>query len=148
VPLRFVLEDLWGIRPLPEIESGLDPLERGLKLHQVLARFVEMAGHDLPPGEEAEKLLQQAARQVLGPALDDVHWQAEWRRWFGDQETPGLLPAWLALERERLAEGWRWLGAEVAFQGLTRPGWPFTLRGRLDRLDFHPEHRGTHRLGL
>ena len=53
--------------------------------------------------------------------------------------TPGLLPAWLDLERQRLAQGWRWLGMEVAFAGLARPGWPFTLKGRLDRLDFHPE---------
>ncbi|MGQ9687431.1 MAG: PD-(D/E)XK nuclease family protein [Desulfobaccales bacterium] len=136
--LRFVLEDLWGIRELPEIEAGLDPRERGAKLHQILARFAVLVDYELPPEEEALAVLEQAARQVLGSALEDVHWQAEWRRWFGDPGTPGLLPAWLALERDRQAQGWRWLGAEVAFEGLTRPGWPFTLRGRLDRLDFHP----------
>jgi ATP-dependent helicase/nuclease subunit B len=136
---RFVLEDLLGIRALPEIEAGLDPRERGQKLHDVLARFVNMAGSELPPAAEAEALLRQAAHEILGNATADVHWQAEWHRWFGDEQTPGLLPAWLARERERLAQGWRWLGAEVAFQGLARPGWPFTLRGRLDRLDFHPE---------
>jgi len=138
-PLRFVLEDLWGIRDLPEIESGLDPRERGAKLHQILARFATLVDFELPPEEEALEVLQQAARQVLGEALEDIHWQAEWHRWFGDPDTLGLLPAWLALERERQAQGWRWLGAEVTFQGLIRPGWPFTLRGRLDRLDFHPE---------
>ena len=136
---RFVLEDLLGLRSLAEIESGLDPRERGSKLHQVLARFVKTAGFNLPPEEEALALLRQAARDVLGPETADVHWQAEWRRWFGDEDTPGLLTAWLARERERLAQGWRWLDAEVAFEGLARPGWPFTLRGRLDRLDFHPE---------
>jgi ATP-dependent helicase/nuclease subunit B len=136
---RFVLEDLLSIRELPEIEAGLDPRERGQKLHEVLARFVNLAGPELPPAAEAEALLRQAAHEVLGPATADVHWQAEWHRWFGDDQTPGLLPAWLARERERLAQGWRWLGAEVAFRGLARPGWPFTLRGRLDRLDFHPE---------
>ena len=26
----------------------------------------------------------------------------------------------------------------MGFRGLARPGWPFTLKGRLDRLDFHP----------
>ena len=138
---RFVLEDLLGLRELPEIETGLDPRERGEKLHKILARFVEMVGQGLPPEEEALALLREAARQVLGTAIDDVHWQAEWRRWFGDQETPGLLPAWLALERERLAQGWCWRGVEVPFRGLSRPGWPFTLRGRLDRLDFHPEQK-------
>jgi ATP-dependent helicase/nuclease subunit B len=136
---RFVLQNLLGLRELPEIESGLDPRERGQKLHEVLARFVKMAAPELPPPAEAEALLRQAAQEVLGTAAADVHWQAEWHRWFGDEATPGLLPAWLARERERLAQGWRWLGAEVAFRGLTRPGWPFTLRGRLDRLDFHPE---------
>jgi RecB family exonuclease len=135
----FVLEDLLGIRALPEIEAGLDPRERGQKLHEVLARFVKMADYILPPAGEAEALMRKAALEVLGPSAADVHWQAEWHRWFGDKQTPGLLPAWLARERERLAQGWRWLGVEVAFQGLARPGWPFTLRGRLDRLDFHPE---------
>jgi RecB family exonuclease len=136
---RFVLEDLLGIRALPEIEAGLDPRERGQKLHEVLARFVKMADYTMPPAGEAEALMRKAAQEVLGPAAADVHWQAEWHRWFGDEHTPGLLPAWLDRERERLALGWRWLGVEVAFQGLARPGWPFTLRGRLDRLDFHPE---------
>jgi ATP-dependent helicase/nuclease subunit B len=136
---RFVLEDLLGIKELPEIEAGLDPRERGQKLHDVLALFVNLAGSELPPAAEAKALLRQAALKVLGPEAADVHWQAEWHRWFGDEHTPGLLPAWLDRERQRLAQGWRWLGAEVAFHGLARPGWPFTLKGRLDRLDFHPQ---------
>lgn len=138
-PLRFVLEDLLGLQELPEIESGLDPRERGEKLHKILARFVDLAHYKMPPESEAPVLLEEAARRELGEAAADVHWQAEWRRWFGDPETPGLLPAWLALERERLDQGWRWLGVEMTFRGLTRPGWPFTLKGRLDRLDFHPQ---------
>jgi ATP-dependent helicase/nuclease subunit B len=138
-PLRFVLEDLLGLKELPEIESGLDPRERGDKLHKILARFVELAGYELPPEDEALALLTKAAREVLGTAADDVHWQAEWRRWFGDEDSPGLLPAWLALEKERRDQGWRWLGVEKTFRGLARPGWPFTLKGRLDRLDIHPE---------
>ena len=138
-PLRFVLEDLLGIKELPEIEAGLNPRERGDKLHKVLAKFVRLANYIMPPEDKAQALLQEAARQVLGDVEADVHWQAEWRRWFGNRETSGLLPAWLALERERQARGWRWLGVEVAFQGLARPGWPFTLKGRLDRLDFHPQ---------
>ena len=136
---RFVLEDLLGIQELPEIEAGLNPRERGMMLHRVLARFLEKTGLTLPPPGKDLDLLRQAAREVLDPATADVHWQAEWHRWFGDEFTPGLLPAWLNLERQRLAQGWRWLGVEVAFAGLARPGWPFTLKGRLDRLDFHPE---------
>lgn len=137
--MRFVFEEIWGLEELADISSGLDPLERGQRLHEVLARFVKEAGYRLPPEEEALRLLQDVARQVLGERKADPDWEAEWRRWFGDELTPGLLPAWLERERERQAQGWRWLMAEAAFKELARPGWPFTLRGRLDRVDHHPE---------
>lgn len=137
--MRFVLEEIWGLQALPDIDSGLDPRERGQKLHEVLARFVKEVQFCLPPEEEALSLLKEVARQVLGPEGASPDWEAEWRRWFGDELTPGLLPAWLRREQERHAQGWRWLAVEAAFQGLTRPGWPFTIRGRLDRVDGHPE---------
>ncbi len=42
-------------------------------------------------------------------------------------------------ERERFEAGWRWQGFEVAFRDLRGQDWPFTLRGRIDRLDYNPE---------
>ncbi len=138
-PLRFVLEEILGIQDLADIEAGLDPRERGQKLHEVLARFVKKTGYCLPPPGEDLALLQEVAREVLAPEKADPHWLAEWHRWFGDDHTPGLLPAWLEKERERQAQGWRWLAAEASFQGLDRPGWVFALKGRLDRVDGHPE---------
>ncbi len=140
-PCRFLLEVLLKIRELPEIEAGLDPRERGRLLHTLLARFTEAFREVLQEDgvwdqPRALSMLQDAARQVLAPLSFDLHWQAEGDRWLGEA---GLLWEWLSLERERFAQGWRWLGAEVAFQDLQGRDWPFTLAGRIDRLDSHPE---------
>ncbi len=141
-PCRFLLEVLLKIRDLPEIEAGLDPRERGQLLHTVLARFTTAFQEILDregawDPQRARELLQETARQILASASFDLHWQAEGDRWLGD---PGLLWEWLSLERQRFEQGWRWLGAEVSFQDLQGPDWPFTLRGRIDRLDYHPEN--------
>ncbi|MBM4286072.1 MAG: hypothetical protein FJ128_12645 [Deltaproteobacteria bacterium] len=144
-PCRFLLEVLLALRRLPEIESGLSPLERGERLHRVLADFVEhFLKHSLPQeevaGQWARDLLEASARRAVGAFLDDPHWQAEWRRWFGDDSgAPGLLWAWLDLEAQRLAEGWRWQRAEALFAGLRTGNWPFLLRGRIDRIDQHAD---------
>lgn len=144
-PCRFLLEVLLTIRELPEMEAGLNPRERGERLHQVLARFgweyqkllADLKGWDQL---QARELLRATARQLLKDVLSDLHWQAEWERWLGEGESgPGLLWEWLRLEEERFSQGWRWQGLEVKFQDLRGPDWPFTLKGRIDRLDYRPE---------
>jgi len=140
-PCRFLLEILLKIRELPEIEAGLDPRERGRLLHEVLARFTANFKEILEADQawdqqRARELLQKAAHEMLAPWSFDLHWQAEGDRWLGEA---GVLWEWLRLERERFEQGWRWLGMEVAFKDLKGQDWPFTLRGRIDRLDYHPE---------
>ncbi len=142
-PCRFLLEVLLGIKELPEIESGLDPRERGDRLHQVLARFAQEFKKILDEEDwyqpRAREMLEAAARHILQAFLSDLHWQAEWQRWLGEGEaSPGLLWEWLEKEKERYDQGWRWEGTEVTFQGLTGPDWPFSLKGRIDRIDYHP----------
>jgi ATP-dependent helicase/nuclease subunit B len=133
---------LLKIRELPEIEPGLAPRERGQLLHEVLARFTTAFKEILDADQawdqaRARELLQEAVHRVLAPLTPDLHWQAEADRWLGEG---GLLWEWLRLERERYEAGWRWHGSEIAFQGLQGRDWPFTLRGRIDRLDYHPEN--------
>jgi RecB family exonuclease len=145
-PCRFLLEIILKLKELPEIEAGLDPRERGDRLHKVLARFtsdfkgfLEEHGWD---HEQAQARLKAAACQVLGDLLEDLHWQAELERWLGETESGrGLLRDWLHLEQERYGQGWRWQLMEAEFAGLTEEDWPFALHGRLDRLDYHPENR-------
>ena len=140
-PCRFLLENLLKIRELPEIEAGLDPRERGQMLHEVLASFAAAFQEILEADQawdhgRARELLQEAARRVLAPLSGDLHWQAEADRWLGET---GLLWEWLGRERERFEAGWRWQGFEVAFNDLRGQDWPFSLRGRIDRLDYNPE---------
>jgi RecB family exonuclease len=143
-PCRFLLEIIMQIRDLPEIEAGLSPMERGNLLHQLLARFAreyQAVLDDLGDWDEhrARDTLRRVAQELLSERLSDLHWQAEWDRWLGDgEEVPGLLWEWLRRERDRYLQGWRWVGIEVPFEGLKRATWPFALRGRLDRLDYHP----------
>ncbi|MCX5892927.1 MAG: PD-(D/E)XK nuclease family protein [Deltaproteobacteria bacterium] len=145
-PCHFLLEVLLKLRELPEIEAGLDPRERGNRLHQVLSRFtiefnklLEEQGWD---HDRAQEVLKAAAHRVLGDLLKDLHWQAELARWLGETAGGrGLLQEWLRLEQVRHAQGWRWQLMEAAFAGLQEEGWPFALKGRLDRLDYHPDRR-------
>ena len=145
-PCRFLLEIILKLKELPEIEAGLDPRERGDRLHKVLAQFTRefkefLEEHDWDQ-ERAQEMLIAAAHQVLGALLEDVHWRAELERWLGETE-PGrsLLQEWLLLEQQRHEQGWRWRLMETEFAGLKEEGWPFALKGRLDRLDYHPEAR-------
>jgi RecB family exonuclease len=144
-PSRFLFEVLLDLQDLPDIEAGLPPRERGNFLHQVLARFVQRFRRLLSESgswqdHEALRILRDSAHELLGPRRDDPHWEAELERWLGQEELrPGLLPALLKLEKERYQEGWRWLAVELPFQGLTKAGWPFSLKGRIDRLDHHLE---------
>jgi RecB family exonuclease len=143
-PGRFLFEVLLGIQDLPDIEAGIPPPERGSLLHKVLAifakRFQKVLAETGWQDDVAASILKESAHELLDPNLDDLHWEAELQRWLGDGAlSPGLLPAWLNLEKERYLQGWRWVEVELSFQGLTRAGWPFALKGRIDRLDCHPE---------
>ncbi len=144
-PCRFLFEVLLAIQDLPDIEAGLPPLDRGVFLHRVLARFVQrfrevLARSGSWSDAEALQILRDSVHELLGPLLTDPHWEAELERWLGQEGSlPGLLPVWLTLEKERYNQGWRWGEVELPFQGLTKAGWPFSLKGRIDRLDYHQE---------
>jgi RecB family exonuclease len=137
-----LLEVLLQIRELPEIEAGLPPAERGDRLHKVLARFagdfIQILDAQKIWGDEqweqAKELLTATARRLLEDRLADLHWQAEWDRWLGEE---GLLWEWLRLEQERYHQGWRWLALEERFEKLMGRDWPFSLKGRIDRIDSH-----------
>ena len=144
---RFLLEILLNIKELPEIEAGLAPSQRGELIHQVLARFAADFKKILDRAEgwdhgKARELLKAATRQLLAPRLADPHWQAEKERWLAqDEAAPGLLWEWLKKEEERFAQGWRWQEIEARFGDLKGQDWPFSLKGRLDRLDYHLKTR-------
>jgi RecB family exonuclease len=40
---------------------------------------------------------------------------------------------------ESLDKGWQWLCEEASFDGLSDSSWPFSVAGRVDRIDYHAD---------
>jgi ATP-dependent helicase/nuclease subunit B len=157
-PFRFYAETLLKVFPLDEVIIGISPLDRGNRLHKVLALFIRRCRHD---ERLAGRTDRAAMMTLLKACLDEAlvspdygqarrkgrdplgrhSWTMERRKWMGDEknEVPGSLTRWLDLELQRLYEGWRWLCEESSFDGLTFPGWPFSITGRIDRIDYHED---------
>jgi len=154
-PFRFFVETVFKLAPLDELILGVSPRDRGNALHRVLALFTgrsRRAGEtgSAPGGDAMEATLMACVDEVLsthGKAKNPAHrhgWIMERRRWVGDKgDSSGLLKIWLTLEQERLAAGWQWLSEESSFDGLTFPDWPFSVTGRVDRIDGHEEEGVT-----
>jgi RecB family exonuclease len=155
-PFRFYVETILQVFPLDELIIGISPLDRGNRLHKVLALFTRRCrdeglagGTDRAAMETILKACSDEALVSCGcgkarhtgkDALGQHGWTMEGRRWMGDKsEVPGLLTQWLDLELKRLDEGWRWLCEESSFDGLTFAGWPFSVSGRIDRIDYHKD---------
>ncbi|MBW1742144.1 MAG: PD-(D/E)XK nuclease family protein [Deltaproteobacteria bacterium] len=154
-PFRFFAEKVLGLLPLDELITGIPPLERGNLLHRTLAIFTRRCRDQGLVGERdwaaMETLLKTCSDEVLSAAgetpntqkggVDQHSWTVERLRWVGGEEgTQGLLTAWLRLEGQRLDEGWRWLCEEASFEGLSHPDWPFSVAGRVDRVDYHVDN--------
>ena len=140
-PFRFLIQELLGLKPLAEPVGGLRPEDRGLSIHQVLACITR----NLRPKQQEGNLdwelvfpsVQECVYAVLEKMAAIPTWQVERRRWLGKEF--GLLTLWFQEELNHLQAGWRWLAEEIPFKGLNVEGWPTTLNGRIDRVDFHPE---------
>lgn len=149
-PFRFFVEIFLKIDPLDEVIPGITPRDRGKILHRVLALFTQRwrnTNTKAGAGDgQMKQMLAECADEILTgprPAIDPVErhgWIMERRRWMdGKGRAPGLLEKWLCLEQERLNNGWQWLCEESSFDGLTSPDWPFSVRGRVDRIDHHEQ---------
>jgi len=140
-PFRFLIQELLELKPLAEPFGGLRPEDRGLSIHQVLACITRKLRTKLQEGnldwEIVFPLVQECVDAVHEKMATIPTWQVERRRWLGKEF--GLLKLWLQEELNHLQAGWRWLAEEIPFRGLTVEGWPTTLNGRIDRVDFHPE---------
>ncbi|MGA1791600.1 MAG: PD-(D/E)XK nuclease family protein [bacterium] len=144
---RFFVSQCLKIEPLDEPEPGISPLDRGNMLHQCLARFVEevieKGLHLLENWDEVKILLKRVASESLAPLSGQFPWQVELRRWLDEgspsAENRGLLYQWLEQERHIWEKGFRWLFTEKPFTDLVPKGLKVRIRGRIDRVDYHPE---------
>lgn len=149
-PYRFALESLLGLERVDDAAREMDALAFGGLGHTVLERFgrgcVETSGGraSSDPRELQDRLdhlLDGEARSRFGPRPNPaVRIQVEQLR--------GRLHAFAQWQAEWAAEGWEIAGVEVRPEapdespaGVAFPvdGLPFFLRGRIDRVDRHPD---------
>ncbi len=149
-PYRFALESLLGLEGMDDAGREMDPLAFGVLGHSVLERFGrgcirESGGRSSSDPQELQdrldQLLDGEARSRFGPRPNPaVRIQVEQLR--------GRLHAFARWQAEWAEEGWRIAGVEVRpetegdhAEGVAFPvdGRPFFLRGRIDRVDHHPD---------
>jgi len=141
-PYIFFVSRILKIEEFERIQDGVSPKERGIRLHRILASFTRRArksGSDLfSNGEAALELLTRCVTEELRDVERDPHWQVERKLLLdsGASIAPGLLIAWLDEEIRHRQDGWQCIAEEAGFTDLDDNGWPFSLRGRIDRIDY------------
>lgn len=132
-PYRFFARHVLRLGEMDEVSEEMEKRDYGDLVHRVLERF--HAHHPLVsalPESEALSALQACVEEVFTPAVEENFLATGWRlRW------EKRLPAYLAWQRQREAEGWRWAQAETKASRslLTESGGRIELYGRIDRID-------------
>ncbi|HEC99615.1 MAG TPA: hypothetical protein ENN18_04460 [Proteobacteria bacterium] len=137
-PFKFFADTVLRLSELPEPTIGISSQEKGNRLHRLFALFTSQMrkqGVFLTDAGQSESILKECIAEVLADVTDNPYWQIERERW------SGLLATWLCLERKRKEEGWRWLLEEANFSSLQNASWPFTVHGRIDRIDINDGER-------
>ena len=132
-PYKYYAGYVLGLKELDEVGEQLEKKDYGSILHHVLATFhsAHPATATVDPAE-AQRELERASEEAFAPLVARNFFAQAWlQRW------KGLIPAYLAWQREREASGWTWNAGEVPREiEITTPGGQkLTLHGRLDRVD-------------
>jgi hypothetical protein len=160
-PFNYFLAEVLGLRPLPSPEEvrRIQPLERGTLVHEILFHFFEICSKKYPGPLRPENL--EVYRKTLEEAASSSFTTAESRGWTGypllwEIDRQSILEDLGAfLEKEIQAEGGMIPSLfEVRFGNRSRSprkgsvdrpisltledGTVFSLRGRMDRVDFSP----------
>jgi ATP-dependent helicase/nuclease subunit B len=139
-PYGFALDHVLGLEEVDDDAREVDPLAFGDVAHRVLAAFGS--------SEAAASSDPVAVRGALDALLD-----AEARSRFGGGAMPAVrlqieqlrarLHAFAGWQARRVSDGWRIVATECAPPDGKAPfevdGEPFGLRGRIDRIDHHPD---------
>ncbi len=132
-PYRFFARHVLRLGEMDEVSEEMEKRDYGNLVHRVLERFHRRHPLVSALGEaEALSALQACVDEIFAPAIGENFLAAAWRlRW------ARRLPAYLAWQRAREAEGWRWAQAETpARRALPLAGGGrVELYGRIDRID-------------
>jgi ATP-dependent helicase/nuclease subunit B len=132
-PYQYYAGHVLGLKELDEVEEQIEKKDYGSILHHVLATFhrAHPATAAVDPAE-AQRELERASDEAFAPLVARNFFAQAWlQRW------KGLIPAYLAWQRERESSGWTWSGGELprSIEIATPGGRTITLEGRLDRVD-------------
>ncbi len=142
-PFRFLLDVILKIEPLEEMRPVISPMERGIRIHRILASFTNKVRkgdfHLERDREKAITLLSKCVDEVLKDVADQPQWDVERRLLLSEGSPPGILLSWLDAETRHRQNGWKCIAEEADFKGLKYDGWSFPLGGRIDRIDYHKD---------
>ncbi|MCC7204770.1 MAG: PD-(D/E)XK nuclease family protein, partial [Phycisphaeraceae bacterium] len=140
-PYRFYLKYIEELEPFTEGPAELDAMSFGNLAHEVLAEF----------GREQDLSASTQSRAIEAFLHDRLDRTVE--RHYGPKPPAAVrlqqeqlrhrLSVLAERQAERAAAGWRILPAAIeadAEKSWTIEGSPLTIRGRIDRIDVHPEH--------
>ncbi len=121
-----------GLRKLPDLTVKADAALRGQILHKAVESFIKAHPERLP--ERAEDVLRGFLAQAAGEALHDPEMIRFWAA------RAGHAMDWVAGHEARWRERACFHAAEVKGESVFEiDGEPFTLHGRVDRIDRLPE---------
>jgi ATP-dependent helicase/DNAse subunit B len=158
-PFKYFLAEVLGLRPLPTPEEvrRIQPLDRGTMVHEILFHFYKAASKRHPGPlkpenfEEYRKRLEEAASSSFAdaeargwtgyPLLWEVDRQSilEDLRAFLEKEVQageGMIPTLFEVRFGYRSPGSRKGGLDEPLSLTQEDGTAFSLRGRMDRVDF------------
>ncbi|WP_018606332.1 PD-(D/E)XK nuclease family protein [Uliginosibacterium gangwonense] len=132
-PYRYFARYVLRLAEMDELSEAMEKSDFGEQLHAILnifhRRFPCLAGQDDDQLLSAlETITEEAFAEVVARNFQDHAWRLRWRQ---------HLASYIHWQREREAQGWRWVEGEVDIQREHELGQQRHLRlqGRIDRSD-------------
>lgn len=137
-PFRFYLKHLLRLETLDDLKTEPDAREFGQLIHYALRAL-----HDIPELRNSSdetrlrEALQAAARQWLNSRYGE---DASLSQRIVAEAAQNRLAAVARRQADEAANGWTILAAETAW---ALPLGGLTIKGKIDRIDFHPDTRAV-----
>lgn len=106
-PMQFFMKRVLRLKEWPEFEEEVSPMERGNVVHRILFRFYSKlrdSGRAFNPEAGLEDLEAIAREELQKLPFEGFFWELEKSRFFGYDNTPGLLQTLVKLDSEEISK--------------------------------------------
>ena len=105
-PMQFFLQRIMRLEGEEEISSTITSLERGNLIHKILYKFYQQLKPEerIKPWESIDLLKTIATETFNSLPYNDIIWQIEKEKYFGNEERKGLWDKFLETEKEYLQQ--------------------------------------------